>query len=65
MARIKIQSIVEKLDYDLKRALEDAIDEVLPNSHIDRNELYRAFERAVGRKCSTWVTVPDHYVEKI
>jgi hypothetical protein len=49
MARVKIQSIVEHLDYDMKRALEDALGEVLPNAKIDRNEVYRAFWRAVGR----------------
>jgi hypothetical protein len=24
--------------------------------------LFRAFRRAVGRKCNTWEQVPDHYV---
>jgi hypothetical protein len=63
MARIKIQSVIEKLDYELKRALEDAVGEVMPGAHIDRDELYRAFKRAVGRKCSTWVRIPDHHVQ--
>jgi hypothetical protein len=48
----------------MKRALEAAVDEVLPDAKIDRNELYRAFRRAVGRKCSTWETVSDSDVEK-
>ena len=64
MARVKIQSIVEYLDYDMKRALEDAVSRALPEADIDRSELYREFRRAVGRKCSTWVNVPDHDVEK-
>lgn len=64
MARIKIESVIEKLDYDLKRALADAVDEVMPGADIDREELYRAFKRAIGRKCSTWVRIPDHYVQE-
>jgi len=64
MARVKIQKIIEHLDYDMKRALEDAISEVLPQANVDRDELYRAFRRAVGRKCSTWVNVSDNDVEK-
>jgi len=32
MARVKIQKITEHLDYDMKRALEDAISEVLPQA---------------------------------
>lgn len=64
MARVKIQSIIEHLDYDMKRALENAVENVLPNANIDRSELYREFRRAVGRKCSTWVDVSDQDVEK-
>jgi hypothetical protein len=62
MARVKIEQIIEHLDYGMKRALEDAIEHVL-RVQIDRNQLYREFCRAVGRKCSTWETVPDQYVE--
>jgi hypothetical protein len=64
MARVKIESIVEHLDYDMKRALEDAISNVIPNIQVDRSALYHEFRRAVGRKCSTWVDVPDRDVEK-
>ena len=63
MAQVKIQSIIEHLDYDMKRALEEAVSRVSPDSDIDRNELYREFRRSVGRKCSTWVSVADHDVE--
>jgi hypothetical protein len=64
MARIKIEGIVEHLDFDLRRALADAVKEVLPNGiHVDKYSLFRAFRRAVGRKCNTWERVPDRYVE--
>jgi hypothetical protein len=64
MTRVKIESIIEHLDYDMKRALEDAVSRVVPDVDLDRAGLYREFRRAVGRKCSTWVTVPDDHVEK-
>ena len=64
MAKVRIEEIVEHLDYDMKRALEDAISRVLPGIKIDRTSLYRAFRKAVGRKCSTWVDVSDNDVEK-
>ena len=63
MARVKIQDIVEHLDYGFKRALEDSINRTFPDLNIDRNQIFREFCRAVGRKCSTWESVPDHYVE--
>lgn len=65
MARVKIQSIIEHLDYDMKRALEDAVSHVLPDADVDRAEIYREFRRAVGRKCSTWVNVPDSDILKV
>ena len=64
MARVKIESIIEHLDYDMKRALQDAVSHALPDADVNRSELYRHFRRAVGRKCSTWVNVPDSDVEK-
>jgi hypothetical protein len=64
MARVKIQSIVEYLDHDMKRALEDAVSRVLPEAAVDRSELYREFRRTVSGRGSTWVNVPDHDVEK-
>jgi hypothetical protein len=64
MAKLKMEAIFEKKDYELRRALEDALQEVLPGVRVDVHELYRAFTRAVARKCSTWETVPDRYVKK-
>ena len=63
MARIRIEEIVDDLDSELRSALEAAVKEVLPSAVFDRYELFRAFKRAVGRKCSTWERVRDDYVE--
>lgn len=64
MTRVKIEEILDHLSYDIKRALEDSVKEILPESEFDTDELFREFKRAVYRKCSTWETVPDRYVEK-
>ncbi len=63
MAQVDIEEIIESLDYDMKRALEAAVHDVLPDATFDRNKLFRAFVRAVRRKCSTWENVPDQYVD--
>jgi hypothetical protein len=63
MARVKIEEIIEYLDSDMKSALEDAVKRTLPGAEVNRVQLFRAFVRAVGRKCSTWERVPDHYVK--
>lgn len=64
MAKIKIDDILDHLDYELRRALEDAVLEIIPNARFDPHQLYRAFTRAAYRKCSTWESVPDRYVDK-
>jgi len=63
MARVKIEEIVDYLDSDFRKALAAAVKEVAPEATFDERTLFRAFLRAVGRKCSTWERVPDHYVD--
>ena len=41
MARVKIEDVIDHLDYDMKRALEDAVLRVMPNTNVDRNQLCR------------------------
>lgn len=64
MARIKIESILESLDTDLRIALGRAVRKAIPDAEFNDSQLYRAFVREADRACSTWETVPDHYVEK-
>jgi hypothetical protein len=64
MARVKIESIIDHLSSDMRKALEAAVESVMPDAEFDAHTLFRAFRRAVGRKCSTWEMVPDHFVEK-
>lgn len=64
MARVKMEEIVDHLSSEMRRALSDAVEEVSPNSNIDGYDLFRAFKRAIRRKCNTWERVPDGYVDK-
>ena len=64
MARIKPDDIVLELNREFRRSLEDAVSEVIPDAKFDPDELFRAFERALRRRCGTWEGVPDHFVKK-
>ena len=64
MARIKVEEVVDHLDTEFRGALIDALGQVSPNTQVDAYEFFRAFKRAVYRKCSIWENVPDQYVEK-
>lgn len=63
MANIKTEEIVDHLSSEFRKALEIAVREVLPEAQFDSFALFRAFRRAVGRKCNTWERVSDSYVE--
>jgi hypothetical protein len=63
MAKVKIENVLESIDYGIKRALEDAVNRTIPNAQFDRNQLFREFLKAVGRKCSTWERIPDRFIE--
>jgi len=63
MARVKIESVLEQLGSDLRKALRVAVHRVIPDATFDERTLFREFKRAVGRKCSTWERVNDRDVE--
>ena len=63
MARVKIEGILEHLDTELSRALEDTLRRAFPNADFNARSLYRDFVRAADRKCSTWERIPDRFVE--
>jgi len=64
MAQIEIEKIIDYLDRDLRKALGAALLQLAPDANIDERQLFREFRRQVRRKCSTWETVPDQYLQK-
>ena len=63
MAKVKIEEIIDHLDSEMKKALEDTFTKMAPSLKIDKNTIFREFIKAVRKRCSTWETVPDHFVE--
>ena len=64
MAKIKIEEIIEHLDSELKRALEDTLKECFPNQDFDARVVFKTFIKQVSRKCGSWENVPDRFVKK-
>ena len=64
MARIKIEQVIDSLSSEMKKALKESVEKVLPGANVDSSALFKEFRRTVGRKCNTWERVPDIYVEK-
>ena len=63
MAQIKLNVVIERLDYKLKTALEEAVINAIPGAEFDKDKLWLEFVRAVNKKCSIWAPVPDSYVK--
>ena len=63
MASVKIESVLEHLDSELSRALEDTVRQVAPDASFNARSLYRDFVRRAYRRCSVWEHVPDSYVK--
>ena len=64
MARINIEGIIDDLDVQIKRALEDSVKQVIPEAEFDTRKLFREFKRSLAHRCNTWENVPDRYVER-
>jgi hypothetical protein len=64
MARIKIDSIIDHLGSEVRRALEDSFQECVPDAHVDSRRLFRLFKRNLQKRCMVWETIPEAYVEK-
>ena len=63
MARVRVEAVVEHLSSEFRKALDAAVRRQLPGAQFNAHQLYRDFRREVGRKCSTWETVPGSSVE--
>jgi len=64
MAQVNIEQIIDQLSSEMRKALVATIREHAPTCLVNDHALFRAFRRQVGRKCSTWETVPDQFVIK-
>tara|TARA_R110002050_G_scaffold4019_9_gene20502 strand:- start:590 stop:784 length:195 start_codon:yes stop_codon:yes gene_type:complete len=64
MAYIDIEEVIEYLDSDIKKALEQALQNYGIKENIDRNRLFKEFVKSVRRKCSSREYVPDNLVDK-
>jgi hypothetical protein len=62
MAEVQIEEVVDHLDSEFKKALDDIMNEYAPGIQYDRNELFRLFKRRMYNHCSVWESIPDQYV---
>ena len=64
MAKVKTEEIVSDLGFQFRKAIAQAVLETLPGSQFDEMELFRAFKKALRRKCTVWEDVNDAYIQR-
>lgn len=64
MAKVKIEEIINHLDFEIRNALEDALKKHFPKEKFNIDEVFDSFTQEVYLQCSTWESVPDRYVKK-
>lgn len=65
MARVQFEKIVDELNIDMKRVLEEVVSKSKPQVKMSRELLYREFHKSVGKNISSWVVVNDRNVTKV
>ena len=63
MAQVKIEDVVDRLDREFKKALDDTMEEFAPDVSFDRTELFKFFLKRIYHHCAVWEIVPDSYVK--
>jgi hypothetical protein len=63
MAKVKPEDIIENLKTPFKKALVEAVNQVIPNTEFDQEQLFREFKKQIRFKCSTWERVPSTAVQ--
>ncbi|OQA45112.1 MAG: hypothetical protein BWY52_01391 [Chloroflexi bacterium ADurb.Bin325] len=63
MARVKPQELFDQFNPQMRAALEEALNKLLPDVQVDRRMLYLEFRLALNRKFKQWENVPNSAVD--
>lgn len=63
MARINVERVFDKLDYEFKTALKKALESAAPGKDIDIQILYKEFKKQVVKNCKQWESVDSSTVD--
>jgi ubiquitin C-terminal hydrolase len=64
MPQVKIEDLIDHLDSEFKKALDDTMREFAPTVQYDRTEFFKFFLKRVYHHCSIWEKVPDKLVKE-
>jgi len=63
MARVRPQELFDQFNPQMRAALEEALNKLLPDAQVDRRMFYLEFRLALNRKFKQWENVPNSTVD--
>ena len=63
MARINIEKVIDKLEYEFKSGLKAAVSNIAPDKDIDIQLLFKDFKKQVIKNCKQWEFVESNAVD--
>lgn len=63
MARINVERVIDKLEYELKTALKKAIEITAPDKGIDYQILFKEFKKQAVKNCKQWEPIESNAVD--
>ncbi len=63
MARVNPEKIIDHLGHEMRRALEKALRDTIPDAKFDAQTVFQAFKREVGKACAMYEQVPDSCIQ--
>lgn len=63
MARINLEKVFDRLDYELKSSLKSAVNNVAADKNIDIQVLWKEFKKQISKNCKQWEQVENSAVD--
>ena len=63
MSEIKIEAVVDHLDREFKKALDDVMAQFASNVTYGRDELFKYFLKRVYHHCNVWERIPESCIK--
>ncbi len=63
MARINIEKVFDRLEYELKTSLKTALEKTAPEKGVDLQLLFKEFKKQITKNCKQWEYVDSSTVD--
>ena len=63
MAKVKIEELIDHLDRDIRKAFEATLREHFADQQYTAREVFKTFQKQIGKKCNAWEEVPNKFIK--